>query len=62
MTRSGSRRALRPRRCDLTRRSLLAVVLGTLIGLERRRADRPAGVRTMALVSLGSCLFTIDSM
>ena len=53
---------LTPLECDLTRRSLLAVVLGTLIGLERRRADRPAGVRTMALVSLGSCLFTIDSM
>ena len=24
-------------------------------------ADRPAGIRTMALVSLGSCLFTINS-
>ena len=32
---------LTPLECDLTRRSLLAVVLGTLIGLERRRADRP---------------------
>jgi hypothetical protein len=36
-------------------------VLGGFIGWERRQADRPAGIRTMALVSLGSCLFTINS-
>ena len=29
---------------------------------ERRRADRPAGIRTMAMVCLGACVFTIDSM
>ena len=53
---------LTPLECDLTRRTLASVMLGTLIGVERRRADRPAGVRTMGLVSLGACLFTIDSM
>ena len=31
------------------------------IGYERRSSDRPAGIRTMALVSLGSALFTINS-
>lgn len=39
----------------------MAIVLGGLIGWERRSADRPAGIRTMALVSLGSSLFTICS-
>lgn len=39
----------------------MAVFLGSLIGYERRSSDRPAGIRTMALVSLGSALFTINS-
>ena len=39
----------------------MSVLLGGLIGWERREADRPAGIRTMSLVSLGSCLFTINS-
>ena len=29
---------------------------------ERRSSDRPAGIRTMGLVSLGSCFFTISSI
>ena len=39
----------------------MATILGCFIGWERRNADRPAGIRTMALVSLGSCLFSICS-
>ena len=39
----------------------MAVLLGSLIGYERRSGDRPAGIRTMSLVSLGSALFTINS-
>jgi len=39
----------------------MAVFLGALIGYERRESDRPAGIRTMSLVSLGSALFTINS-
>lgn len=46
---------------DLCRRMLLSVVMGAAIGYERRTADRPAGIRTMGLVSLGSCFFTISS-
>ena len=42
-------------------RLVWAVVLGWLIGWERRQADRPAGIRTMSLVALGSCLFSITS-
>eukprot|EP00980_Cylindrotheca_fusiformis_P015150 scaffold4183_cov137-Cylindrotheca_fusiformis.AAC.13 len=47
--------------CSFGRRLVCAVVLGSLIGWERRQADRPAGIRTMSMVSLGSCLFTINS-
>ncbi|KAG7367654.1 MgtC/SapB family membrane protein [Nitzschia inconspicua] len=47
--------------CSFGRRLVASIVLGGLIGWERRQADRPAGIRTMSLVSLGSCLFTINS-
>ena len=47
--------------CKKGRSLLAAVFLGSLIGYERRSSDRPAGIRTMALVSLGSALFTINS-
>jgi uncharacterized membrane protein YhiD involved in acid resistance len=47
--------------CIFSRRIIAAVLLGSVIGWERRQADRPAGIRTMALVSLGSCLFSICS-
>jgi uncharacterized membrane protein YhiD involved in acid resistance len=43
------------------RRLLVSCILGGAIGWERRQADRPAGIRTMALVSLASCLFTCGS-
>jgi putative Mg2+ transporter-C (MgtC) family protein len=39
----------------------LAVFLGGLIGLEREYRRKEAGLRTYALVTLGSCLFTIIS-
>lgn len=39
----------------------LAVVLGALIGLERQMAGKTAGVRTYALVALGSALFSYIS-
>jgi uncharacterized membrane protein YhiD involved in acid resistance len=48
--------------CDMSRRMVVSVVLGGAIGFERRSADRPAGIRTMALVSLGSCVFTVGSI
>jgi putative Mg2+ transporter-C (MgtC) family protein len=50
-----------PDECSFARRIIASVMLGGLIGWERREADRPAGIRTMSLVSLGSCLFTINS-
>lgn len=39
----------------------VAIVLGAVIGLERELKDHPAGMRTLALVSLGSALFTLVS-
>ena len=38
---------------------LLATLFGGLIGYERTMAHKEAGMRTFALVSLGSCVFTI---
>ncbi len=42
-------------------RLVLALVLGSLIGIERVYAGKNAGIRTMALVSLGAALFVIVS-
>lgn len=41
---------------------LIALLIGALIGAEREYRSKSAGLRTMILVSLGSCLFTILSM
>lgn len=40
-------------------RLLVALALGAVVGLERERQERAAGLRTVTMVSLGSCLFTI---
>src|SRR4029077_794506 len=37
----------------------VALLLGAVVGLERERQERAAGLRTVTMVSLGSCLFTI---
>lgn len=37
---------------------LLAAVLSMVIGLDRQRRQRPAGLRTHMLVGVGACLFT----
>src|SRR5579863_8810220 len=39
----------------------VAIVLGAVIGLERESTEHTAGLRTQALVALGSALFTIIS-
>ena len=40
---------------------LVAIAAGALVGFEREKADKPAGLRTLTLVSLGSALFTMSS-
>lgn len=42
-------------------RLIVALLLGSIVGLERERKERAAGMRTLALVTLGSSLFTIIS-
>jgi putative Mg2+ transporter-C (MgtC) family protein len=44
---------------ELSIRLLVALVLGAVIGLEREYHRHPAGLRTLAMVSVGSCLFTL---
>jgi putative Mg2+ transporter-C (MgtC) family protein len=41
---------------------ILAVVIGGIIGAERERHNKAAGLRTMILISIGSTLFTIFSL
>jgi putative Mg2+ transporter-C (MgtC) family protein len=43
-------------------RLIAAVVLGAVIGFEREKAGKAAGLRTHILVSLGTCLFVLASM
>lgn|GEM_PF-146686 len=40
---------------------LLAVIFGGIIGFEREKTDRPAGLRTHSLVCLGATTFTLVS-
>jgi putative Mg2+ transporter-C (MgtC) family protein len=41
---------------------ILALVLGAVVGLERRLRGHPAGIHTNALVSLGSAAFVIAGL
>jgi putative Mg2+ transporter-C (MgtC) family protein len=43
-------------------RLMLAGGLGALIGIQREKAGKAAGIRTLALISLGSALFTVLSI
>jgi len=43
-------------------RIAFAALVGGIIGFERRRAARPAGIRTMALVAMGAAAFTVVSI
>lgn len=43
-------------------RLLLSTFLGCMIGIERERVHKAAGVRTLGIVSLGTTLFTLMSV
>ncbi len=43
-------------------RLLISLVLGGLIGFERELHKSPAGLRTIALVSVGATLYTLASL
>ncbi len=38
---------------------VMAALLGAVLGVERSLAGKHAGMRTYALVSMGSCLFVV---
>ncbi len=41
---------------------LVAVVCGTVVGLEREARNKPAGLRTVSLICVGSTVFTLVSI
>lgn len=43
-------------------RLVVAVFVGALVGYERERKGKPAGVRTHGMVCLGAALFTLVSL
>src|SRR5690349_15935008 len=40
---------------------LAAIIAGGIVGSERERHQKPAGMRTLILVSLGAAIFTMSS-
>src|ERR1043165_6360396 len=50
-----------PSDLEFALRMVLATLLSGIVGLERERGERAAGLRTHALVGLGSCLVMIVS-
>src|SRR5215217_1429153 len=53
---------LAPHDFEMTMRILLAFALGGLLGWERERAGRPAGLRTFMMVTAGSAAYTVVSI
>lgn len=47
---------------DILIRLTFSVLIGGLIGLDRNLRGKPSGIRTLGLVSLGSCLLTMAGM
>jgi len=39
-----------------------SILSGTLIGIEREKRDKPAGLRTLTLICVGSTIFTLASI
>ena len=46
---------------EILLRLVVAVILGSIVGIERTMAGKNAGMRTFALVSMGSALFIVIS-
>ena len=47
---------------EMVLRILMAVALGAVIGYQRERAGKSAGLRTVVLVCVGAALFTMASI
>jgi len=44
---------------EIILRLIVAAILGMILGYEREIRDKPAGLRTHAIVAVGACLFTL---
>ena len=42
--------------------AIVAILCGSIVGAERERKEKPAGLRTLTLVTLGSAVFTMLSI
>lgn len=51
-----------PVELEMALRILLAVVLGGIIGFQRGKAEKPAGLRDIILICAGAALFTVVSI
>jgi putative Mg2+ transporter-C (MgtC) family protein len=51
-----------PSQWELAARLLLAAVLGAIIGFQREMYGKPAGLRTLALISVGAGMFGVISL
>ncbi|MFH1031271.1 MAG: MgtC/SapB family protein [Chloroflexota bacterium] len=51
-----------PIQVEMVLRIILASVLGAIIGYQRERAGKAAGLRTQLLICVGAALFTIASI
>jgi putative Mg2+ transporter-C (MgtC) family protein len=51
-----------PDELDMAIRLVVAGVLGGIIGWQRETEQKPVGVRTLALIALGSGIFTVVSV
>jgi putative Mg2+ transporter-C (MgtC) family protein len=51
-----------PLELEMVLRLLLATALGAIIGYQRERAGKVAGLRTIVLICVGAALFTLTSM
>jgi len=51
-----------PIELEMTLRLLLAAALGAIIGYQRERTGKPAGLRTHILICVGAALFTVTSI
>jgi len=51
-----------PVELEMVLRLLMATALGAIIGYQRERAGKPAGLRTVVLVCVGAAVFTMASI
>jgi putative Mg2+ transporter-C (MgtC) family protein len=51
-----------PVELELVLRILLAMVLGGIIGFQRGKAEKPAGLRDIVIICAGAALFTVVSV